>query len=86
MTNHCDRRRLRSLVLSAIDNLNEVARARELTNIIEENQIVLIKNERSWDKVEILLESYEKRRDEYLEPALADLEQIRQIITRPIEP
>lgn len=82
MTNHCDRRRLRSLIFSCMDNLNEVDRARKLTTILWDIQTSADPSESDWEKVELLLECYEKKRDKYLELALSDLEQLRQIITR----
>ena len=82
MTNHCDRRLVRSLVLSAMDNLNQLARARELINILWDTQTELNKGEQNWDRIEILLECYEEKRDKYLELALSDLEQLRQIVGR----
>ncbi|GAB4537348.1 MAG: hypothetical protein Tsb0014_26060 [Pleurocapsa sp.] len=80
MSNHCDRRLVWSLLISAIDNLEQVARARNLTNILWEINLNSNKTEQDWDRVEILLESYETRRDEHLEAALSDLRSLVQII------
>ena len=82
MTNHCDRRRLRSLVLSAMDNFHQLERSKELMDILWDIQIEYKKDERDWERVELLLESYETRRDKYLHELSEDLEQLRQIVIR----
>ena len=76
MSNHCDRRIACSLVADAIDNLEQVARTRELTNILWDINFKIGKTQQEWDKVEMLLESYEKMRDESLEAALIKLRQL----------
>lgn len=78
MSHHCDRRRACLLAMDTIDNLEQVARTRELTNILGDINFKLGKTEQEWNKVEILLESYEKMRDESLEAALTKL---RELIT-----
>ena len=65
-----------SLAINAIDNLEQMARARDLTNIIWDINISNSKTEQDWRKVETLLESYEKTRDESLESALSDLREL----------
>ena len=65
MTNYHDRERLWSLIIDAIDNLEQVARARELTNIIGDINVKSSKTEQDWEKVQILLESYEINRDKF---------------------
>ena len=82
MTNHCDRRRIRSLVLSAMDNYYQLDRAKELINILWDIQIEYKKDELDWERVELLLESYEQRRNKYLAQLRSDLEQLQQIVTR----
>lgn len=81
MSHHCDRRLIWSLLISAIDNLEQVARARNLTNIWWEINLNSNKTEQDWEKLEILLESYETRRDEHLEAALSDLRNLVQLMT-----
>lgn len=80
MSNNCDRTLACSLVADAIDNLEQVARTRELTNILWDLNFKLDKTQQEWDKVEILLESYEKMRDESLEAALIKLRQLMVIL------
>ena len=81
MTNYHDRERLWSLIIDAIDNLEQVARARELTNIIGDINVKSSKTEQDWEKVQILLESYEINRDKFLEAALSNLRELVQIMT-----
>jgi hypothetical protein len=64
------------LIINAIDNLEQIARARELTNIIWDINASNSKIDRDWKKTEILLESYEKIRDESLESALSNLREL----------
>ena len=71
---------MRLLVLNAIDDLEQMARARELTNIIWEVNANSHKTEQDWQKTEVLLESYEKARDESLESALSNLRQLEEIM------
>lgn len=73
MTHNCNRGLACSLVMDAIDNLEQVARARELTNILWEINFKIGKTEQEWNKVETLLESYEKMRDESLDAAIIKL-------------
>ena len=80
MSNHCDRTLACSLVADAIDNLENVARTRELTNILWDINFKINKTEQEWNKVEILLESYEKMRDESLEAALTNLRDLMRIL------
>ena len=81
MTNYHDRERLWSLIIDAIDNLEQVARARELTNIIWDINVKSCKTEQDWEKVQILLESYEITRDKFLDAALSNLRELVQIMT-----
>ena len=84
MSNYYDRERLWSLIIVAIDNLEQVARARELINILWEINAHSDKTEQDWSRVEILLESYEQKRDRSLETALSNLRELVQIMTNPI--
>lgn len=68
------------LILNAIDSLEQVARARELTNIIWDINDRGSKTEQDWKKTEILLESYERIRDESLEAALSNLRELVEIM------
>ena len=65
-----------------MDSLEKVARARELTNILWDINFKITKTEQEWNKVEILLESYEKMRDESLEAALSKLREAIEILCR----
>lgn len=75
MTYH-DRERLWSLIINAMDNLEQMARVRELTNIIWDLNIDRNKTEQNWQKVEVLLESYEEARNKSLEAALSNLREL----------
>ena len=70
-----------SLIIDAIDNLEQLIRARELTNIIWDINVNGGQTEEDWNKTEILLESYERARDESLESALSSLRELVQIMT-----
>ena len=69
--------------MDAVDRLEQVARARELTNILWDINFKIAKTEQEWNKVEILLESYEKMRDESLEAALSNLREAIEILCQP---
>ena len=81
MTNHCDRRLVCSLVIDTIDRLEQVSRTRELMNIFWDLNFKLDKTEQELQKVEILLESYEKMRDESLDAALSNLKELGRILS-----
>ena len=81
MSNYNNREQLWFLIINAIDNLEQVARARELTNIIWDINVKSRKTEQDWKKTEILLESYERTRDESLESALSNLRELVKIMT-----
>jgi hypothetical protein len=81
MPNYHNREQLWFLIINAIDNLEQVERARELTNIIWDINVKSSKTEQDWKKTEILLESYERTRDESLESALSNLRELVKIIT-----
>lgn len=80
MSNHCNRRLACSLVIDAIDNLEQVSRARELTSILQDANLRTNKTQQEWSRVEVLLESYEKMRDESLEAALNNLRELVRIL------
>ena len=61
--------------------MEQIVRARELTNIIWDVNIEKSKIQQNWIKTEILLESYERTRDESLESALSNLKELVEIIT-----
>lgn len=67
------------LIVNAIDSLEQVARARELTNIIWDVN-ASSQTEQEWMKTEVLLESYEQQRDEALESALSDLRELNEMM------
>jgi hypothetical protein len=81
---HCqDRESLCLLVIDAIDNLEQVIRARELIDILWDINVTSTKTEQDWSRVEILLESYEKTRDEFLEAAISNLKELVEVIAEP---
>lgn len=80
MTYH-NREHLWLLIISAIDNLEKVEKAKELTNIIWDINISNIPTEKDWRRTEVLLESYEKIRDESLDAALKNLRELVQMMT-----
>lgn len=81
MTYH-NREILWSLIINTIDNLEQLDRSRELTNIVWDINLTN-KTDRNWQKVEVLLESYEKTRDKSLEAALSNLRELVCIMNRP---
>ncbi len=81
MSNYSDKEQLWLLIINAIDNLEQTVRARELTNIIWDINVNRNKTEQDWNKTEILLESYERMRDESLEAALLNLRELVQIMS-----
>jgi hypothetical protein len=84
VTNYPDGEQLWLLIINAIDNLEQTVRARELTNIIWDINVNKSKTEQDWNKTEILLESYERMRDESLEAALLNLRELVQIMSESI--
>lgn len=85
MTNNHDERLVRSLVFSALDNLNQVQRAKVLVEILWDTQTDWNKGQEDWDKVGLLLECYEERRDRYLKRLSDDLEELRRVIGKKID-
>lgn len=79
MTYH-NREQLWWLIIEAIDHLEQLARARELTNILWDVNVKDSKTEQDWNRVEILLESYEKTRDKSLDAALSNLRELVRIM------
>jgi len=75
-----NREQLWSLIFNAIDNLEQVSRSRELINILWDINLKSSKTEQDWKRMEILLESYEKNRDEFLEAALSNLRELVQVL------
>ncbi len=75
MTNCHDKELLCLLIIDAIDNLEQVIRARELINILWAINNSDCKTEQDWNRAEILLESYEKTRDEFLKAAISNLKE-----------
>lgn len=81
---HChDRELFCLLIIDAIDNLEQVIRARELINILWDITLTNTKTEQDWSRVEILLESYEKTRDEFLEAAISNLKEVVEVMAEP---
>lgn len=68
--------RLWFLIVNTVDNLEQIDRARELTNIISDVNFKSKNTERDWKKIAVLLESYEQARDESLEAALFNLREL----------
>ncbi len=79
-SNYSDKEQLYSLIVEAVDNLEQMVRARELTDIIWDININQNRTEQDWRKTEILLECYERMRDESLEAALLNLRELIQIM------
>lgn len=80
MTNCHDNELFYVLIIDAIDNLEQVIRARELINILWDINLKSSKTEQDWNRIEILLESYEKTRDEFLEAAIVSLKELVEIM------
>ena len=78
VVNAVDLEQMWLLVIEAVDNLEQVARARELTNVIWD--VNISSSQESWEKTEVLLESYERTRDESLESALSNLKELMRIM------
>ena len=68
------------LIFNAIDSLEQAARARELTNLIWDINDRGSRTEQDWKKTEILLESYERTRDESLDAALTNMRELVRIM------
>ena len=81
MSNHCNRQFVCSLVIDTIDSLEQVARTRELTNLLWDTNFKDGKTKQEWNKIEVLLESYEKLRDESLEAAMSNLKDLARILS-----
>lgn len=75
MSNSPEREESWILIINAVDNLEQMVRARELTNIIWDISSNKVKTEQDWLKTAVLLESYERTRDESLESALLSLKE-----------
>ena len=73
MSNSPEREESWTLIVNAVDNLEQIVRARELTNSIWDINSNRVKTEQDWLRTAVLLESYEKIRDEALEAALSSL-------------
>jgi len=69
---------IRLLLVHAIDDLEHMARLRELTDQVWDINITNM--EQNWSKTSVLLESYEENRDESLESALSTLRELADII------
>ena len=71
---------IRLLIVEAIDDLEQVARSRALTNMVWE----VNSNNRgqNWSQTSVLLESYENNRDRSLESALSTLRELAGIIEK----
>lgn len=73
MSNSLEREESWTLIVNAVDNLEQLVRGRELTSIIWDINANRVKTEQDWLRTAILLESYERIRDESLEAALLSL-------------
>lgn len=71
---------IRLLLVQAIDDLEQVARSRELTNLVWD--INSTNRDQNWSKTSIVLESYEDKRDESLESALSTLRELAEMIEK----
>lgn len=75
MSNSLEREESWTLIVNAVDNLEQLVRARELTSIIWDINANRVKTEQEWLRTAMLLESYERIRDESLEAALLSLKE-----------
>ena len=80
VVNSVELERISLLAIDAIDDLERLARARELTNIIWDINENSNETVRDWQKTEVLLESYERARDESLDSALSNLRELIKIV------
>jgi len=68
-----------TLIINAVDNLEQMVQARELTSIIWDISANRVKTEQDWSRTAVLLEAYERVRDESLEAALLSLKEYIQM-------
>ena len=78
---HPNREQLWLLIINAIDNLEKIEKASELTDIIWEINISNNSVEKNWRRTEVLLESYEQTRDRSLNEALSNLRELVDMMT-----
>lgn len=71
---------IRLLIVHAIDDLEQLARSRELTNLIWD--VNSTNREQNWSKTSALLESYENSRDKSLKSALSTLRELSDMIEK----
>lgn len=83
MSNHYDQGQIWVLIFNILDNLEELEKNKVLTDIIWENNSNLNKLETNWKRTEVLLKSYEKSRNEYLEVALSNLKELVTALSYP---
>ena len=80
VTDRTDIEQMRMLIVDAIDDLEQLARARELTNAIWETASMNGRTDNGLLRLEVLLESYERTRDESLESALVKLKELAEVM------
>ena len=86
MINQYEPGQLYVLIFNIFDNLEELSRIKVLTDIIWDVNSDRSKLEQNWRQTEVLLESYEKSRDESLENALSNLKELVNVLSNPNQP
>ena len=69
------------LIFNVLDNLEELSRIKVLTDIIWDVNSDRSRLEKNWRQTEVLLDSYEKSRDESLEIALSNLKELVNVLS-----
>ena len=81
MINQYEPGQLYVLIFNILDNLEELSRIKALTDIIWDVNLDRSKLEENWRRTEVLLESYEKSRDESLDIALSNLKELVNVLS-----
>ena len=84
VTDRIEVEQMQMLIVNAIDDLEQLSRARELTNAIWEAESMNCRTDKSLQRLEVLLESYERTRDESLESALAKLKELSEVLNNTV--
>ena len=84
VTDRIEVEQMQMLIVNAIDDLEQLARARELTNAIWESDSMNGRTDRGSQRLEVLLESYERTRDESLESALVKLKELAEVMNNTV--
>ena len=84
VTDRIEVEQMQMLIVNAIDDLEQLSRARELTNAIWEADSMNGGTDKGLQRLEVLLESYERTRDESLESALAKLKELSEVLNNTV--